>query len=361
MLIDIHQTDHDGFKKIISDYLNSIQISFQKGNTQAALHTYFYFITGNRFFKRLYVTDFDVDLSIEKEIKRFRKYLKEVAGLSDSTIISHCSSVKIFLYNSFQNNSFCPMKLNVYHVHNYFKNTLSHISPESKKTILVRIRSYVRFIQFTDGIELKEISHLPLIPPVWKRASMPKYLNPAELKQFFSAYDLNSLKGIRDYAIARCIKDLGLRCSEVANLSINDFDWLHGTVTIKKTKSHSERILPLPEVTGNSIETYLLRSRPSTKEKILFVRFKKEKGYLMGSSQIRTTIRNAAVRAKLERFSGVHMLRHTTAQEMINSGIDIKTIADILGHKSIETTSIYTKLNFAQLKDVAGKWPEVRA
>lgn len=54
------------------------------------------------------------------------------------------------------------------------------------------------------------------------------------------------------------------------------------------------------------------------------------------------------------------MLRHTAAKEMINSGVDLKTIADVLGHKSIETTRIYTKLDFTQLLDVAGTWPEVR-
>ncbi len=79
----------------------------------------------------------------------------------------------------------------------------------------------------------------------------------------------------------------------------------------------------------------------------------------MGTSQIRYTVRFAAIKAGLDHFTGSHMLRHSAAKEMINNGIDLKTIADILGHESIETTMIYTKLNLTQLQDVAGAWPEV--
>ncbi|MFC7062616.1 tyrosine-type recombinase/integrase [Halobacillus seohaensis] len=64
--------------------------------------------------------------------------------------------------------------------------------------------------------------------------------------------------------MARCLNDLGLRYSEVARLSLDDFDWLQGTIIIKQTKSHSERSLPLHAITGKAIEAYLLHSRPAT-------------------------------------------------------------------------------------------------
>lgn len=156
------------------------------------------------------------------------------------------------------------------------------------------------------------------------------------------------------------MKDLGLRCSEVANLTLDDFDWSQGIIIIKKTKTHCERSLPLHKITGEAIQKYLLLSRPITIERTLFVRAKNLKGFPMGVSQIRNTLRIAALKAGLENFTGTHMLRHSAAKEMICNGVDLKTIADVLGHESIETTSIYTKLDFTQLKDVAGVWPEVK-
>lgn len=73
-------------------------------------------------------------------------------------------------------------------------------------------------------------------------------------------------------------------------------------------------------------------------QNILFLRFKSKTGEPMGISQVRSSVRSAAIRAGLENFSGTHMLRHSAAKDMINSGIDIKVIADVLGHDSVETS-----------------------
>lgn len=356
----LSQVDHLELKRVIGEYMVEIPLTSQKGMIQAALHNYYYFISGNQFTKRLNAKKYDLDMSIELEIERFQKYLREVARLSDNTVVSQCNTVKSFLYSSFPGKDFLPEKVSVKYVQNYFAHTLSHVSVASKKTIIVRIRSYIRFLEFSDGIKSEAILNLPMTSPVWKRGSLPKYLTCEELDRLFSSYDRDTPSGVRNYAIVRCLKDLGLRCSEVAELSLDDFDWIQGTVTIKKTKSHSERILPLHTITGQAIEVYLLHWRPTTTERTLFVRFKKQQGEPMGTSQVRNTVRTAAISAGLEHFTGTHMLRHTTAKEMINSGVDLKTIADVLGHESLDTTCIYTKLDFTQLQDVAGTWPEVR-
>ena len=359
-LISVQKINHDELKEVISKYIADIPLLIQKRRIQAALHTYYRFISGDHFLTRLNSKDFAIDLSIEVEIDRFRKFLCEVAGLRDNTIITYCNTVKTFLYSSSSGKNFSPGKITANHVRTYLVHTLQHVSAASKKTIIVRIRSYIRFLEFADGFQSEEILKLPMTSPVWKRAGIPKYLTYSESDRLFCTYNQANPVGIRDYAIARCLKDLGLRCSEVARLSLNDIDWIQGIVSIKKTKSHSERILPLHAITGQAIERYLLYSRPVTRERILFVRFKNVLGYQMGTSQVRETVRGAAVRAGLEHFKGTHMLRHTAAKEMINNGIDLKTIADVLGHESIETTRIYTKLDYTQLQDVAGTWPEVR-
>lgn len=356
----VQGTHHEELKEVISKYLAKSPLSSQKSTIQAALHAYYYFLSGNQIFLRLNLSEFDVNMSIDAEINRFRTYLAEVAKLSNNTIVSQCSTVKIFLYCSFSEMDFSPKKITLNHVRKYLVDTLRHISKASKKTMITRIRSYIRFLEFTDGLKFEDILKLPMTPPVCKKAGISKYLTDSETDALFSSYDQSNRTGIRDYAIARCLKDLGLRCSEVARLSLDDFDWLMGILTIRQTKSHSERSLPLHAITGKAIEKYLLHSRPSTQERILFVRFKKELGQPMGTSQVRSTVRRAAIRARLENFTGTHMLRHTAAKEMINNGVDLKMIADILGHKSIETTSIYTKINFTQLQGVAGPWPGVR-
>lgn len=351
--------DYESLKKTITDYLANVPISTQKGTIQAALHAYYFFISGVPFSRRLNAKDFDADQSIDTEINRFRKYLTEVAGLSENTIISQCGTIQIFLYSSFEGKDFLPEKVTPDHVRIYFSDTLRHVSVASKKSIIVRIRSYIRFLEFTYGFQADEILKLPMTSPVWKRSGVPKYLTCEELTRLFSVYDQTNSVGIRNYAIVRCLKDLGLRCSEAAGITLDDIDWIQGTLTIKNTKSHSQRMLPLQSITGQALEAYLLKARPATSERTLFVRFQNEPGHPMGVSQVRQTVRVAAIKAGLENFCGTHMLRHTAAKEMLDSGISLKTIADIFGHESIETTSIYTKIDFIQLQGVAGTWPEV--
>lgn len=356
----ILENDYEKLKETISEFILALPFSSQKYLTQAALHTYYYCISGKPYNKRLCSKDFSENLLIDSEIERFRKYLSNVARLSDNTITSQCNTVKFFLYYNFQNTGFSPQKITAENVRNYFTHGLNHVSAASKKSMIVRIRSYIKFLQATDGFQSEEILKLPMTSPVWKRASIPKYLTSSEIDRLFSTYDLTNPTGIRNYAILRCLKDLGLRCAEVATLSLDDFDWIQGSITIKKTKTHSERTLPLNAITGQAIEAYLLNSRPRTLVRTLFIRFKNIQGEAMGTSQIRNTVRAAGYRAGLENFIGTHMLRHSAAKEMINKGIDLKTIADVLGHESVETTSIYTKLHFTQLQDVAGTWPGVR-
>lgn len=353
-------TDYSKLKSSINEYLTKIPLSQHKDMIQAALHTYYCFVSNEKFVKRVCTKDFDINSSIESEVINFQKYLSKILGLAYNTIISNCSTIRIFLYSNFPCGNFSPEKININHIHNYLVNIINHVSTASKKTIVGRIRNYVKFLDFTYGYQLEEILKLPMTPPVWKKASVPNYLTDSELNKFFSAYNKNKPVGIRNYAIARCLKDLGLRCSEVAQLSLDDINWINGTIKIRKNKTKFERSLPLHLITGKAIEKYLLNSRPISKERTLFVRFKNKKGYSMGTSQIRYTIRANAKKAGLENFTGTHMFRHTTAKEMINNGIDLKTIADVLGHESIETTCIYTKLNFDQLHNVSGKWPEVK-
>lgn len=344
----------------IIEYMEKVSLTSQKALIQAAVHLYYYFITGKHFLCRMSLKDYDLDVIIELEIQKFRKYLKELAGLCDSTITSICSTVKYLLYSSFPKKDFSPEIVSFNHVYIFISKTLSHLSKESKKTIISRVRSYIRYLEFTYGLKSEAILKLQMTSPVWKRSSQPKYLTNIELERLFSSYDRNNPYGIRDYAIARCLSDLALRCSEVSGLNLDDFNWVESNITIKNTKTHSERTLPLNSTTGKAIVSYILHCRPKTMERTLFVRYKNEKGQSMGTSQIRSTIRNAAIRARLDCFTGTHIFRHTAAKNMLINGISLKTIADILGHKSIETTFIYTKLNFTQLREVAGIWPEDR-
>lgn len=152
---------------------------------------------------------------------------------------------------------------------------------------------------------------------------------------------------------------MGLRASEVASLTLDDFNWHEGKLLIKKTKTHKERELPLSNEIGEAIVRYLQISRPKTSNRTLFVRFSHQCGEPMGREQIRGTIRRAYARAGIpSSITGTHILRHSKAKYLYEDGSSLKIIADILGHESIDTTVIYTKIGRSALQCVICPWPE---
>lgn len=141
-------------------------------------------------------------------------------------------------------------------------------------------------------------------------------------------------------------------------LTLDDFNWRGGYVTIRNTKNGAARVLPLPAGMGNALIDYLAQARPQTSCRTLFVRFNHQRDEPMGRSQIRGVVRRNSARAGLEdNACGTHILRRTAATKLYNSGNSLKLTADILGHESIDSTTHYAKTDVAGLLSVAAPWP----
>jgi len=289
-------------------------------------------------------------------------YLERVARLSSPTRQSRQNSLRRFLYRLFPSSQFDSSAISVSVLQNFLTTEMMHVKPSSRKTFIGVIRSYCRYLRFK-GVEVdKGLLILPLSAPVWKVASVPKTLTSNEINLICSAFDLCTPTGKRDYAIFLCFTELGLRSSEVANLSLSDFNWRDASVLIKKTKSHVQRALPLSQPLGEAIVQYLELARPTTCERVLFVRFSHRTGEPMGTSQIRGSVRRAYARAGISpSITGTHILRHTKAGAMYDGGANLKVIADVLGHASIDTAVIYTKVGRSHLLWLICPWPEAQS
>jgi len=136
------RTDQKRLKEIISTYLQTKPLTSQKGQIQASLHAYYHFVTGEKTYKRVSISDYKINTTIDSEIERFREYLTDVAGLSNNTVVSHCDTVKIFLYSIFLETNFLSEKITIEHIKTYLTSTTNHLSNASKKTIITRIRNY---------------------------------------------------------------------------------------------------------------------------------------------------------------------------------------------------------------------------
>jgi integrase len=189
----------------------------------------------------------------------------------------------------------------------------------------------------------------------WKLASLPRALKPDEVQRLLGAFPSGRWPR-RGYAIVRCALDMGLRAGEIANLSIDDIDWRAGTVTLKGTKSRRQDILPLPMTTGQALAEYLQHERPAAPSRALFVRRRDSSDIPITTAAVQKVIHHACQRAGLP-GSGSHVLRHTLACRLVENGGSLKEVADVLRHRSLETTRIYAKLDTPSLAEVALPWP----
>jgi site-specific recombinase XerD len=224
------------------------------------------------------------------------------------------------------------------------------------KLLNTALRSYFAF----KTIQGELTSHLAAALPtaaIWRLAQLPKMLTREEIDRLLGAYDRTTAIGVRDYAIARCLIDLGLRTIEVARLRLDDVDWREGVLHIT-AKGRRVDLLPLPKTTGRAIAIYLRRGRPSSTRRELFVRHRAPLSAPLDSDIVSHTIWCAARRCGLQdRIRGAHILRHTVAGQLVQAGAPLKDIADLLRHRDLDTTTIYAKVDLPALRRVALPWP----
>jgi integrase len=158
-----------------------------------------------------------------------------------------------------------------------------------------------------------------------------------------------------------CLATLGLRPGELADLRLEDLDWRRGTIELRTRKTRGGAVLPLPHEAGRAIVAYLRRQRPPTDERRVFVKLVgPHRGEPISSGAVSEVVVRALRRAGVDSpIAGAYVFRHTVAGRLVRQGASLKEVADFLGHRSLDTTAIYAKLDLPALREVALPWPEV--
>src|SRR5213596_3146986 len=221
-------------------------------------------------------------------------------------------------------------------------------SPRTGRRAATAVRSFLRFLHLLGLSDGTLVHAVPAVRDT-HRSTLPTALTTAQLHQLLAAIDRSTPVGLRDHAMLMCLAYLGLRAKEVAELSLDAIDWRVGTITIATSKARRASV------------AYLRHGRPPTLERHVFVRHFVPVGAALRSANVVGAVQRAFRRAKLDVPSrGAHTLRHTAATEMVRAGVSLKAVADVLRHRSIDTTAIYTTVDLPRLREVALPWPEVR-
>jgi len=234
------------------------------------------------------------------------------------------------------------------------------LSPRSMKQVRCALRSLFRFLQYEGLCDEGLALSIPAMPS-WRRTTLPRGLGDEQLRALLASFDASTPCGRRDRAIVECLASLGLRPGEVAVLRLDDVDWRRGTLHVRARKTGRGAVLPLPRRTGRKIVDYLRHERPTGARREIFLQhLGRKRGTPVSSGVVSAIVYRGLRRAGIDApIAGAYVLRHTVANRMVRSGTSLKEVADFLGHRSLDTTTIYAKLDVAALREVAMPWPEV--
>jgi integrase len=304
--------------------------------------------------KALSSTSFQVHIA--DELRRYDEHLRDVRGLAASTRKDRLYVAGMLLQQKFKDRAIDISRLRPDDVRQFLASQLkTHRSSSNASRLAAALRSYLRY-RTTCGDPVGKLTAVILNPVHWKLASLPRALNPEQVERLLSSISTARRWPKRGYAIVRCALDLGLRAGEIAHLMLSDIDWHSGTVMLRGTKSLRQDILPLPMETGQALADYLQHERHATQNPAIFILQKEGRDYPITSGAIQKIIKRACLRIGLP-HSSAHALRHTVACRLVENGSSLKEVADLLRHRSLNTTLIYAKLDTPKLAAVALPWP----
>lgn len=290
---------------------------------------------------------------IESYIAILDEYLKNQKGLVPLSRRNICNVGRLFLCFTFRSRNLCLSRIKTKDIMAFINWYAQGRSPARIQNIASQLRSFLRFLKFKGWTT---IDFSIAVPPVavWRQDRIPEFLTEKEVIQLLKSCDKNTLIGLRDYTILCLILNLGLRACEVSALTLEDLDWDTSTMIIHG-KGPKISTLPLMQDMGDVLATYLLKGRPHCSLRNFFVSVK-EPFCALTALEVSNIVGVALKQAGLKKRGKAHLLRHTLATSLLNKGASLQEIGEVLRHQSIDTTTIYAKVDFNRLRLLACPW-----
>lgn len=226
-----------------------------------------------------------------------------------------------------------------------------------RKHLCSETRGFLRFLGGEGHAQMGLDAAVPRTAH-WRLDKIPRHLPWKQVRRLIDSVDTSHPVGLRDKAVLLVLAMLGLRNGDVRRMRLADIRWRTGELRLPRTKSSKERVLPLPREVGAAIADYVLHGRPVIDAPEVFVRHRAPRGAFTSSGGIGAIVADHLRRTGIATpCRGAHLLRHSMATRLVNAGVPIKTIADVLGHQSINTTAIYTKVDVTRLSMAALPFP----
>ena len=290
----------------------------------------------------------------ERLIHAYREHLERVRGLAASTIGQHAGLAGDFLhFLRYDDDRHRLPQVRGVDLEAFVAHASARVGRITMQKVIAILRSFLRFLAVSGETPAGLDRHLDS-PRHHRGERLVRALPWNDVLSLPHAIDRSMVNGCRDYAMLLLIATYGLRVSEVASLDLDDIQWRARVVHVPRPKVGAPLALPLTDEVAAALVAYLRHRSGEAGERRLFLRVRVPRGPVQPTAvcdAFDVWVARAGVNAP--GLGGPHCLRHALAMHLLRQGTPLKTIGDLLGHRSVESTGIYLRLQVEDLRDVA--------
>ena len=238
------------------------------------------------------------------------------------------------------------------HVREFYENVSGR---RPRRSYGSSLRAFFRWASTQSAVPVTLTDAVPR-PRRYRLSVLPDVLTDADVERILAAVDHSTPIGRRDYAVLLLAARYGLRPCDIRQLTLDHIDWRRACLALRQAKTGRPLVLPLLSDVADALAAYLRDGRPPSASRVIFVRHRAPFEPLVAENNLFTIMRAALTRVGLASRPGrrgLYLFRHTLATQLLAAGHPLKTIADVLGHASTDTTYGYTRVELGALRTVA--------
>jgi integrase/recombinase XerD len=286
-------------------------------------------------------------------MSEFANFMRHERGLSETTIAYRCQRVEHFLSQVLDPN--CALaQLTITEIDDAFLQRINQggYARCSVHALASALRAFFRYAA-NRGWCRSDLTEAIKAPRVFRHESLPFSPTWEEVQRLIESVRGQQPVDVRDRAILLLLAHYGLRAGEVCTLQLDDLDWEQEIIRLRRNKDGRPQRLPLTQTVGDAILRYLKEVRPRVARRELFLTLRPPIHPLNHKTVYQLVRRRWKPLGVAIAHHGPHSLRHACATRLINQGVSLKEIGDQLGHRDLETTRIYAKVDLTRLRAVA--------
>jgi integrase/recombinase XerD len=241
------------------------------------------------------------------------------------------------------------MRLVIEHVDVFLAQFFAPFKPSTQRAYRSKLRGFLTYLYLERNIIKRDLASFIVAKRHYGLSKPPKFLRPDEIQKLFAGFSLSSDSEIRTYAMMHLAYSLGLRPQEVALIRLDDIAFSKAELTLTDRKNNRPLVLPIPDTTLKAVATYRIAVRPQSEHNTLFLSL--HPPYRpVSPNTIGQHIRKVMKAAGLS--STTYWLRHTYAQNLLESGATVFEVKEMLGHDDIESTQKYLHVHTKLMREV---------